>query len=144
MQITAFERDLVIALALGNVDPVDGMQRHFLRVVRDNARPITPKEHEWLAIWHEHQRSVAGAPVGLRPEPDEVCERICVDCGDPIPAARIAALPATIRCVLCQTAFEKINRPARFIDEGIGGTREDNKKERGRVWGDTVRRSKAP
>lgn len=33
--------------------------------------------------------------------------RYCVDCGKPIPAARLKAVPNTIRCVECQQLFEK-------------------------------------
>lgn len=31
----------------------------------------------------------------------------CEDCGEPIPEARMAARPGCIRCVDCQTAFER-------------------------------------
>lgn len=33
--------------------------------------------------------------------------RYCVDCGEPIPAARLNAVPNAIRCVECQRLFEK-------------------------------------
>lgn len=33
--------------------------------------------------------------------------RYCVDCGEPIPAARLKAVPEAIRCVECQHIFEK-------------------------------------
>ena len=32
---------------------------------------------------------------------------LCVDCGTHIPAARMDAAPHTLRCVACQTSFEK-------------------------------------
>jgi DnaK suppressor protein len=32
---------------------------------------------------------------------------LCVDCGAPIPAARLTANPAAIRCVDCQERYEK-------------------------------------
>ena len=31
----------------------------------------------------------------------------CIDCGEPIPAKRRAALPSARRCIACQTTFEK-------------------------------------
>lgn len=31
---------------------------------------------------------------------------ICLDCGDPLPPARIAAVPCASRCVHCQSIFE--------------------------------------
>jgi len=34
----------------------------------------------------------------------------CVDCGNPIPYARLAAYPAARRCVACQEAAEKRER----------------------------------
>lgn len=33
--------------------------------------------------------------------------RYCVDCGKPIPAARLKAVPEAIRCVECQKILEK-------------------------------------
>lgn len=33
--------------------------------------------------------------------------RYCVDCGKPIPAARLKAVPEAIRCVECQQILEK-------------------------------------
>lgn len=32
--------------------------------------------------------------------------RDCIDCGDPIPAERLAAVPGTARCVQCQQIHE--------------------------------------
>lgn len=32
--------------------------------------------------------------------------RDCIDCGDPIPAERLAAVPGAARCVLCQQIHE--------------------------------------
>ena len=34
----------------------------------------------------------------------------CEDCGEQIPEARLAAVPGCIRCVICQTAFERGGR----------------------------------
>lgn len=34
----------------------------------------------------------------------------CEDCGDTIPHARREAYPACVRCIRCQTLFEKIRR----------------------------------
>ena len=36
-----------------------------------------------------------------------VTARDCEDCGNPIPAARLKANPAALRCVPCQTKFER-------------------------------------
>lgn len=45
-------------------------------------------------VEHESQRVV-----------DDVV--LCNDCDNPIPAARLAAIPACFRCIDCQTAHEK-------------------------------------
>ena len=37
-------------------------------------------------------------------------EDVCVDCDDPIGAARKAALPSAERCISCQAAHEKAER----------------------------------
>ena len=35
---------------------------------------------------------------------------LCEDCGRPIGAERLAALPKSTRCVRCQSAWEQANR----------------------------------
>lgn len=32
---------------------------------------------------------------------------LCADCGEPIPAARLAAIPNAARCVACQSELEE-------------------------------------
>jgi len=32
---------------------------------------------------------------------------VCVDCGAEIPAARLHAAPTTLRCIVCQTRYER-------------------------------------
>ncbi len=39
-------------------------------------------------------------------------EDICIDCDEPISAARKAALPSAERCIDCQTIFERTLRDA--------------------------------
>jgi RNA polymerase-binding transcription factor DksA len=50
---------------------------------------------------------------------DAACERLldgtygeCVDCADPIPAARLLANPAAARCASCQETLERRPQPA--------------------------------
>ena len=43
----------------------------------------------------------------LKPSPILAIIRNCEDCGNPIPAARIKANPEAIRCIGCQTIFER-------------------------------------
>ena len=68
--------------------------------------------------------------------------RICIDCEKPIPWGRLNVQPNAIRCVSCESANEKRHDPLQYIDEGMGGTRAANKRERGRVRGDMIRRSR--
>ena len=37
-------------------------------------------------------------------------QAVCADCGEPIPAARRQAFPAAIRCIDCQTDYERRHR----------------------------------
>ncbi|GAB6037645.1 hypothetical protein JCM15519_38620 [Fundidesulfovibrio butyratiphilus] len=32
---------------------------------------------------------------------------VCLDCGEPIPAGRLAAVPGACRCVGCQTEYDE-------------------------------------
>lgn len=62
------------------------------------------------------------------PEPGTPGERACADCGQAIPAERLAILPHATRCVQCQAVFERLRRralaaqqPARRIDWSVLG-----------------------
>ena len=66
----------------------------------------------------ERQIEAAGAVVQL--ERDEAIARIhaelstpgaedCIDCGQPIPARRRAAMPSAVRCIACQSHHERAN-----------------------------------
>ena len=67
---------------------------------------------------------------------------LCIDCGGLIPPARVEAIPNVQRCTKCQSLFESRD-PSIFkrrVDEGLAGSRDDNKKMRARQWGDMQRR----
>jgi DnaK suppressor protein len=59
------------------------------------------------AIANAIDRIVHGAEESESPRADGRC----VDCGDEIGAERLEALPSAVRCVSCQAAWEKANRP---------------------------------
>lgn len=61
---------------------------------------------------------------------------LCIECGVVIPHARIEAVPTVSRCIKCQSAFEHTHDTRPRINEGLAGTREENKKMRGQLWGD--------
>lgn len=85
-------------------------------------------------------RKVISPPSPVRPEPvletvvtRQLPSRPCADCGCPIPAARLAVSPNAGRCINCQNNFERVHDTRRKIDEGIAGTREENKHMRGQL-----------
>lgn len=59
-----------------------------------------------------HNAAALAAALGRRRElPREIGGvRVCVDCGDPIVAARLRAAPHAVRCVACEADRER--RPA--------------------------------
>jgi hypothetical protein len=69
-------------------------------------------------------------------------ERVCLECSGAISAQRAKAVPGVIRCVGCQSKFESGHDGRARIDEGIAGTRKDNKRMRGQLWGDMRNRSR--
>lgn len=67
---------------------------------------------------------------------------LCIDCQKKIPEARLAISPNAVRCVSCQSAFEKTHDTRPKINEGLAGTREENKRMRGQIWGEIRGRSR--
>jgi len=74
-----------------------------------------------LALGEHARRNPPQPPfykVGSAPDPEapnptlkkggasETSGGICEDCGDPIPEARLRAMPGATRCVACQTMHE--------------------------------------
>ncbi len=66
----------------------------------DRAQQREEKERE-LAISAIQRRTVE------LPAYDENGARICVDCTDRIPHARLIAYPRSVRCICCQEYMEK-------------------------------------
>jgi hypothetical protein len=68
----------------------------------------------------------------------------CIECGEPIPEARLKITPQPCRCVECQQTLERKNPDncKRKIDEGLAGSREDHKRLKARDWGAMVNRNK--
>lgn len=65
---------------------------------------------------------------------------ICISCRKKISNSRLRVDPKAIRCHSCQSEMESLVGHTRQINEGIAGTREDNKKMRGQVWSDVRNR----
>lgn len=55
------------------------------------------------ALHHQRQRR---EKAELHHEPKDSVQ-YCIDCGEPIPAARLKAVPGALRCVECQRLFEQ-------------------------------------
>ncbi len=68
--------------------------------------------------------------------------RLCVECGVVIPHARVVAVPTVARCVKCQSEFEHTHDTRPHINEGLAGTRDENKKMRGQLWRDMRNRGR--
>jgi hypothetical protein len=68
--------------------------------------------------------------------------RECDDCGNIIPPQRVEAIPNVTRCVRCQTEYEKRHDTKAHINEGIAGTREENKRLRGQLQSDIRKRGR--
>lgn len=82
------------------------------------------------------------APSNSGPAKSVTCARLCIECGATIPHARVVAVPTVSRCVKCQSEFEHTHDTRPHINEGLGGTRDENKKMRGQLWGDMRNRGR--
>jgi hypothetical protein len=69
-------------------------------------------------------------------------DRLCVECGVVIPQTRVVAVPTVSRCIKCQSAFEHSHDTRPHINEGLAGTRDENKKMRGQLRGDMRNRGR--
>lgn len=71
----------------------------------DEALAITLGDLSAARLDHE-VRQLRELDVALR-RLDDKDFGLCVDCGAPIPAARLVANPAAVRCIACQALHEK-------------------------------------
>jgi phage/conjugal plasmid C-4 type zinc finger TraR family protein len=58
-------------------------------------------------------RECESAIARIRAHLAEEGEDVCIDCDEPIGAARKAALPSAERCIDCQNLFERMLRGSR-------------------------------
>jgi hypothetical protein len=66
--------------------------------------------------------------------------RPCTNCGHFIPKARLEIKPNTLRCVPCQSKYEKVVDTSRKVVEGFGGNRDEVRKMKAKQWGEMVNR----
>lgn len=73
---------------------------------------------------------------------ESVSARLCVECFQSIPSARLKASPYTHHCTKCLSKLEKRLDYHQYIDEGIAGTREEHKRMRGQDLSDIISRGR--
>lgn len=99
---------------------------------------VSPQDSHWKDSSGDKSKSTLKETSGNKVRPRRTADRDsepqnpCINCGNEIPSARLKINPNVQRCVPCQTYLEKNNPDIakRNADEGIAGTREDNKKMR--------------
>jgi len=89
----------------GLVSRVDLATRHDVRDVENHAQSITERDEAFAM--NEHETAELGAFEAALARLDAGLYGECQDCGATIPEARLTAYPAALRCIGCQTVFEK-------------------------------------
>ena len=69
----------------------------------DLAQEQMEREQRLARMEEQRRRALAAAE---QPEHDARGRRICLDCGEPIPARRLRVVPDAVRCVECQAELE--------------------------------------
>jgi RNA polymerase-binding transcription factor DksA len=112
-------------------------------IVRKLRKPKKSPRQKATKVPDKNISTIPTQPHRTRPIQSKRSEDIlCIDCGGLIPPARVEAIPNVQRCTKCQSLFESRD-PSIFkrrVDEGLAGSRDDNKKMRARQWGDMQRR----
>ncbi len=89
----------------GPISRADAASEGLDKSEDDNAQIQTGRDIAFAINEHETAELLAIDASLLRIK--EGIYGLCVDCGSHIPVARIDAAPHTLRCVACQTRFEK-------------------------------------
>jgi DnaK suppressor protein len=89
----------------GQVSRVDMAANHDVRDFENRAQAISERNEEFAM--NEHETAELGAFAEALERLDAGQYGKCKDCGVDIPEARLQAYPAALRCISCQTAFEK-------------------------------------
>jgi DnaK suppressor protein len=88
----------------GLVSRVDMAAEHDVRDFENRAQAISERDDEFAM--NEHETAELGALDAAMERLDAGLYGTCKDCGVQIPEARLAAYPAALRCIDCQTAAE--------------------------------------
>lgn len=89
----------------GLVSRVDMAAKHDEHDFGSRAQATSERDDEFAM--NEHETAELGALDAALERLDAGLYGTCKDCGVQIAEARLAAYPATLRCIDCQTAFEK-------------------------------------
>lgn len=111
----------------------------------EGAFPTVTSDHiepEWLPIDAKSSPKNLATPPCSESVESVTDARLCIECGVVIPQARVVAVPTVSRCVKCQAEFERTHDTRTHINEGLAGTRDENKKMRGQLWGDMRNRGR--
>jgi len=90
----------------GQISRADMAAKHDVRDAENHAQSITERDDEFAM--NEHETAELGAFEEALARLDAGQYGECKDCGATIPEARLAAYPTALRCIACQTVFEKI------------------------------------
>ena len=88
----------------GMVSRVDMAAEHDVRDFENRAQAISERNDEFAM--NEHETAELGAFEEALERLDAGIYGECKDCGVQIPETRLAAYPAALRCIACQTIFE--------------------------------------
>ena len=89
----------------GLVSRVDMAAEHDVRDLESHAKAISERDDEFAM--NEHETAELGALAEALERLDAGQYGECKDCGVEIPETRLNAYPAALRCISCQTTFEK-------------------------------------
>ncbi len=89
----------------GLVSRADMAAEHDVRDLENRAQAFSERDDEFAM--NEHETAELGAFEEALARLDAGHYGECKDCSAPIPEARLAAYPVALRCLGCQTTFEK-------------------------------------
>jgi hypothetical protein len=171
MPLSDDTKQRVRMLAQGKSAPEPGMEKHFLMVLAGKGRPATKEENEWLAYWgtSRHLAPESTKPDSFeavkevitqtakskrveRPPLPTVPVRGPLRKPNPSTLSRPRAKGITGKPRRTRTKDSEISPPTRdprdigykkrYVDEGLAGSREDNKRMRGKQRGEILNRDK--
>ena len=101
----------IVNLRGGAVGRADASADHFEHPEDSRAQVNTERDLEFALDTHE-SAELAAVEAALK-RIEEGTYGVCIDCGSDIPATRLHAAPATLRCIACQGGFELSRRSMR-------------------------------